>query len=58
MDKQKQIEDITFCTNKKCKLTKCMRNPKNIRIHHIPHSFADFDGNKNYCLKAKEQDNG
>ncbi len=46
-------DDITFCTNKKCTTTKCMRNPKNIRVHDIPHSFADLDGNKNYCLKER-----
>lgn len=46
------IEDITWCTNKKCTLTKCMRNPKNIRNKMINHSFADLDGNKRYCLKV------
>lgn len=52
-------EDITFCTNKKCTLTRCMRNPKNIRHHDIPHSFADLDGIENYCLKVnKEKKNG
>ena len=58
MDKQYHSDDITFCTNKKCTIKKCMRNPKNIRLHYRPHSFADFDGSKNYCLKAKEKDNG
>ena len=53
------IEDITWCTNKKCTLTKCMRNPKNIRNKMINHSFADLDGNKSYCLKVikKEKKN-
>ena len=57
MDKQYHSDDITFCTNKKCTITKCMRNPKNIRVHN-PHSFADLDGNKDYCLKAMEKGNG
>ena len=35
-------EDITFCFNTKCKNTKCERNPKNIRLHYIYHSFAFF----------------
>lgn len=58
MDKQYRSEDITFCTNKKCTMTKCMRNPKNIRRHEIAHSFADLDGKKDYCLKAREKENG
>ena len=53
MVKQWHSDDITFCTNKKCKTTKCMRNSKNIRIRDIPHSFADLDGNKDYCLKKQ-----
>ena len=47
------MEDITFCSNENCKITVCMRNPKNIKNHDIPHSFADLDGNTNYCLKVK-----
>ena len=35
-------DDITFCANKKCKDLKCYRNPKNIKHHDIPHSFALF----------------
>ena len=57
MDKQYHSDDITFCTNKKCTITKCMRNVKNIRHHEITHSFADLDGNKDYCLKVKEATN-
>ena len=57
MNKQYHSEDITFCTNKKCTITKCMRNPKNIQNHSINHSFADLDGNKDYCLKVKEATN-
>lgn len=53
MDKQYHSEDITFCTSKKCTITKCMRNQKNIRNHFIPHSFADLDGKKGYCFKAE-----
>ena len=55
MDKRWKSDDITFCTNKKCTITKCMRNPKNIQHRDIPHSVADLDGNKDYCLKAKEK---
>lgn len=53
------IEDITWCTNTKCTLTKCMRNPKNIRNKFIDHSFADLENKKGYCLKVekKEQQN-
>lgn len=53
MDKQWRSDDITFCTNKKCTIKKCMRNPKNIRHHEITHSFADLDGKKDYCLKTR-----
>lgn len=37
-------DDITFCVNKKCKVTKCFRNPKNIKCKLIPHSFAELEG--------------
>ena len=56
MDKHWHSDDITFCTNKKCTITKCMRNQKNIRVHNIPHTVADLDGNKNYCLKVRGKD--
>ena len=49
------IEDITYCSNTKCTLKKCMRNPKNIRNKFICHSFADLENKKGYCLKVKEQ---
>lgn len=55
MDKPYHSDDITFCTNKKCTVIKCARNQKNIRVHGIPHSFADFDGNKDYCLNEREE---
>lgn len=35
-------DDITFCFNTKCENKKCERNPKNIRVHYIDHSFAFF----------------
>lgn len=37
-------EDITFCDNQKCKVTRCFRNPKNIKHFEIPHSFASLEG--------------
>ena len=55
MDERWKSDDITFCTNKKCAITKCVRNQKNIQVKDIPHSFADLDGNKDYCLKAKRK---
>ena len=58
MAKQWISDDITFCTNTKCPITKCMRNQKNIRHWEIPHSVADFDGKKDFCLKAREKGNG
>lgn len=36
-------EDITFCDNQKCKVTRCFRNPKNIKHFEIPHSFSSLD---------------
>ena len=41
-------EDITFCDNKKCKVKRCFRNPKNIEHFYIPHSFASLEGT-DYC---------
>lgn len=49
------IEDITWCTNNKCTLTKCMRNPKNIRNKFIDHSFADLENKKGWCLKTMKK---
>lgn len=50
------IEDITWCTNNKCTLTKCMRNPKNIRNKFIDHSFADLENKKGWCLKVANKE--
>lgn len=36
-------EDITFCFNTRCKYTRCERNPRNIRLYWMPHSFARFE---------------
>lgn len=52
MDKQWSSDDITFCTNYKCPITKCKRNHKNIQHNDIPHCFADLDGHENYCFKV------
>ena len=35
-------EDITFCSNSRCKNTKCERNQKNIKQHWLDHSYAMF----------------
>ena len=35
-------EDITFCVNMRCK-KRCERNPRNIRMYWMPHSFARFE---------------
>ena len=37
-------EDITFCDNTKCRVTRCFRNAKNIKHFEIPHSFASLEG--------------
>ena len=44
-------EDITYCTNDKCTIKTCVRNPKNIKQHGIHHSFAHLEGNPLYCPK-------
>lgn len=47
MDKMEELimsEDITFCTNGNCKMTRCFRNKKNIKRFDIPHSFAELEG--------------
>ena len=38
-------EDITFCTAD-CDNLKCGRNPKHIKLHEIPHSFAEIEGDR------------
>ena len=35
-------EDITFCVNMRCKM-QCERNPRNILLYWLPHSFARFE---------------
>ena len=41
-------EDITFCMNSKCTNRKCERNPKNIKLHWLDHSYAMFPDCKNF----------
>lgn len=51
-------DDITWCDNKKCNITRCQRNPKNIRPSFKPFSFASLE-NTEFCLKnRKERHNG
>ncbi|MBQ9686288.1 MAG: hypothetical protein IJV41_07075 [Oscillospiraceae bacterium] len=47
-------EDITFCTAD-CDNMRCGRNPKHIRQHDIPHSFAEIEGTE-MCLKSPYKD--
>lgn len=44
-------EDITWCMNKYCTVTKCERNPKHIK-QMKSHSFAYLEGT-DYCEKSK-----
>lgn len=60
-------EDITYCVDANEKdpaCSKCDRNPKNIRMHWMPHSFAKLSGSC-YCDReevkngnSKEDKNG
>ena len=45
-------EDIMYCKKQNCTITKCIRNPKNIELHNIPHSFAHLEDNPMYCKKV------
>ena len=50
-------DDITWCSNRRCKRMKCYRNSKHIRKDISPYkplSFANFEGTQ-YCLKEKER---
>lgn len=38
-------DDITFCLSE-CDKTECYRHPSNIQDKTIPHSYADFSGDK------------
>ena len=33
-------DDITFCPDNQCPNLDCMRNPKNIILKHLPHSYS------------------
>lgn len=51
-------DDITWCSNRRCKCMKCYRNSKHIRKDIPPYkplSFVNFEGTQ-YCLKEKERD--
>ena len=48
-------EDITFCTKWSCRYMKCDCNPKHIKQHSIPHSYADYAGTE-YCPKVKKKE--
>ena len=51
-------DDMTFCMAKDCANMKdCYRNPKNIRIKDMPHSFADFSNSCKDYKKEEENDN-
>ena len=45
-------EDITWCSNRKCTVLKCERNPKHIKQMR-EHSFAELE-NTDYCPKSKK----
>ncbi len=51
-------EDMTFCSNFECAKTKCERNQKNIRLHWLDYSFADFRECENFAdvMKGAEND--
>ena len=51
-------QDMTFCSDKKCKLKKCELNPCHINwAVGMPYrSFADF-ANTKYCLKNEQRSN-
>lgn len=47
-------QDITFCSNRECKVTKCKRHYSHVNWAIKPyHSFADFE-NTQYCFKKKK----
>lgn len=51
-------QDITFCSNRKCQRTKCIRHQCHINWAIKPyHSFADFE-NTQYCPKKVGDNNG
>jgi hypothetical protein len=52
----KMSEDITFCLAD-CENMKCERNKKHIKIMDIPHSFANYENIKGYCLKVEPKQN-
>lgn len=52
MDSVWTSDDITFCTSD-CNDMKCERNSKHIHHREIPHSYADFEGDKRFCRKAQ-----
>jgi hypothetical protein len=50
-------QDITFCSNRKCKVTKCKRHYSHANWAIKPyHSFADFEDTQ-YCFKKKRNNN-
>lgn len=48
-------EDHCYCLNHNCDEMKCWRNPKTIKLP-IPHSFSNFEGKPQYCMKARKED--
>ena len=53
--RQYRNDDISFCTNHRCRRKGCFRHQTNIIHPDIPHSFADFDGTK-YCPKYYDKE--
>ena len=49
-------DDITFCSKKDCKHTKCGRHQCNIQDIWRDRSVADYE-NSDYCLKKRGVEN-
>lgn len=56
-------DDITFCANWNCKVTRCRRNRANVKHRELLHSYAWLEGtelcpdfpNKNKEVKKSER---
>jgi hypothetical protein len=47
-------DDITWCSNRRCKNTKCERNPKKLKPTPFKgYSFADLEGS-DYCKSGAD----
>lgn len=54
MSKKYYSQDITFCSNNKCRIKSCPRNPVHVSDTRVYYTCADLEGTD--CCKKRKGD--